>query len=235
MKPRVWPILLASGAGLALLLWLGFWQLERLVWKNDLIRQLDQSMKQPAMTIGNQSELLNLSRANQKIRLKGNFRGKSRRKIASINGGPGWEIVSRFFPDPASHRVDGLGTTVLLVSHGITSKDQQPLVTGNLIEIEGILKLHPTKPGYFDVPNNVAKNEWYTWDVEAMAGWADVKISPFVLHLLPSSSGTEGFVVEAPKANLRNNHLGYAITWFGLAAALVVVTGLFMRSRAKQS
>jgi surfeit locus 1 family protein len=228
MKPRIWPILLASGLGLALLLWLGMWQVQRLAWKNALIAQIDQSINQSAKKIGNQSELLNLSRVNQKIRLKGNFRGKYRRKIASVDGAPGWEIVSRFYPDPDSHLDVGLGSTVLLVSHGFVSMDIEPFVTGNSIEIEGILKLHPTVPGYFDVPNNPAKNEWYTWDVKAMAAVADINVSPFVLHLLPGSSGTEGFVVTAPIATLRNNHLGYAITWFGLAAVLVVMTGIYL-------
>ncbi len=49
-----------------------------------------------------------------------------------------------------------------------------------------------------------------------------------VVNLVAASPGTEGLYVEAPKANLRNNHLGYAITWFGLAAVLVVMTGVFL-------
>ena len=47
-------------------------------------------------------------------------------------------------------------------------------------------------------------------------------------RLLPGSPGTEGLVVDPPKAALRNNHLGYAITWFGLAAVLAVMAGIFV-------
>ena len=49
-----------------------------------------------------------------------------------------------------------------------------------------------------------------------------------VVHLVPGSPGTEGLFVEQPKANLRNNHLGYAITWFGLAAVLAMISGIFI-------
>jgi surfeit locus 1 family protein len=107
-------------------------------------------------------------------------------------------------------------------------------VIGNVIEIEGILKLHPHELGVFDVLNNSEANQWYTWDVKRMsANWADVSVSPMVLHLLPGSKGTENLQVGPPKANLRNNHLGYAITWFSLALVLLTIAGLFIRKQVR--
>ena len=41
MRVRIWPVLLASGLGLVLLLSLGVWQVQRLAWKNAIIAQVD--------------------------------------------------------------------------------------------------------------------------------------------------------------------------------------------------
>ena len=44
MKPRLWPILLASAIGIAILVGLGIWQVQRLTQKNALIAALEQRM-----------------------------------------------------------------------------------------------------------------------------------------------------------------------------------------------
>ena len=38
--PHIWPVLLASALGIAILVTLGFWQVERLKWKEELLAQL---------------------------------------------------------------------------------------------------------------------------------------------------------------------------------------------------
>jgi len=48
------------------------------------------------------------------------------------------------------------------------------------------------------------------------------------VQLLPSASAAEFPRPEEPKANLANNHLGYALTWFGLAATLLAVAGFYI-------
>ena len=62
-----------------------------------------------------------------------------------------------------------------------------------------------------------------------------VSLLPFVLQVVPASAAAAFPRPQPPRANLTNNHLGYAITWFSLAAALVVVAGLFLRSRAAKT
>jgi surfeit locus 1 family protein len=105
------------------------------------------------------------------------------------------------------------------------------------LEITGILRRHAAR-ATFDGDNDVAGNRWYWWDVPAMQAAAlpgKAAATPLVLHLVQGSPGTEGLTVAPPKAELRNNHLGYAITWFGLAAALVAVTAVFLRQRANKA
>jgi surfeit locus 1 family protein len=197
MKPRIWPILLASGLGLALLLWLGAWQVQRLAWKNELIANFDKT----------------------KVTVSGHFKNtEPQRLLTSYEGGPAWLLVQGF------ERDDG---TALLVARGkIPQSAPLPASNSNPITLTGHVQNHNKGRGYFDVDNKPAENQWYYWDVDAMLGQASNNDE--VLHLIPGSPGTEGLYVDPPKSELRNNHLGYAITWFGLAAALLVMTGVFV-------
>ena len=73
---------------------------------------------------------------------------------------------------------------------------------------------------------------WYWWDLPAMIAAsglpADLKPYPFVVQLLPSSTAAEFPRPDEPKSDLANNHLGYAITWFGLALTLLGVSGFYL-------
>ena len=48
------------------------------------------------------------------------------------------------------------------------------------------------------------------------------------MQLLPGANSVEFPRPQAPKADLANNHLGYAITWFGLALTLLGVAGFYI-------
>jgi len=211
MKPQVWPVLLSSGIGVVILLWLGVWQMQRLQWKEALLAEMEAQL------------------GNRKLHLTGKFDGLALRKISTLKGGPGFEIIQAF------SKTDG---GAVLVVRGIAGEGQSPPPLEVAIEVTGIIKPHDGGQGLFDPDNDAMANRWYWWDVPAMyqasAGVA-ARHAVEVLHLLPGSPGTEGLFVEQPEASLRNNHLGYAITWFGLAAVLVVMTGLFLRQRASKA
>jgi surfeit locus 1 family protein len=202
MKPRIWPILLASGLGLALLLWLGLWQVQRLAWKNDLIANFDKT----------------------KTTISGHFTdAPPLRLLSTFDGAAAWQVLQGF------ETVDG---KTILVSRGkIAENAQVPAANTAPLTLTGHIQLHNKGRGFFDVDNNPAQNMWYYWDVAAMLG--QLSSTGEVLQLVPHSLGTEGLNVEPPKSELSNNHLGYAITWFGLAAALLVMTGMFVRARMK--
>ncbi len=154
-----------------------------------------------------------------KVTLTGRFTDSpALRLISTFEGGPAWQVLQVF---------DAQAGGKILVSRGKVPQNAAiPANTPVAISITGHLQSHDNGRGYFDVDNNPTENLWYYWDLQAMAKGASVDGK--VLHLIPGSPGTEGLFVDPPKANLRNNHLGYAITWFGLAAVLVVMTGLFV-------
>ncbi len=230
---RVWPVLLASGLGLALLLWLGFWQLERLAWKNALIADLAKRLQEPALQI--EPSLFEDSYGvfptklpeQTKIKATGQFLTVAPyRMIATTNGGPGWRILHPFKTDNGVY---------IYVDRGVWSENASLPEQKSTIEIQGIVARHDKGKGFFDPENDVMNNKWYWWDWYSLSHDLGEKLSseaPFVddfaFQLLPGSKGSEGLDVQPPKAYLKNNHLGYAITWFGLAAVLVVMTTIFL-------
>ncbi|MBL8791398.1 MAG: SURF1 family protein [Rhizobiales bacterium] len=221
---RVWPILLAAAIGLAILLSLGAWQVKRLSWKEGLIAAIDRALAAEPVSLA--QALAKAEPDFTKVTVTGEFTGPALRRLAVVNGGPGWEIVQGFVTPEGSR---------LLVSRGLIRESEAVPRSPSSLTTTGILRRHGQR-GPYDADNDEAGNRWYWWDVPAMQqavfGSADVA-TPLVLHLLPEADGTAGLVVEPPRAELRNNHLGYAVTWFGLAAALVAVTAVFLRRNAR--
>jgi surfeit locus 1 family protein len=161
-----------------------------------------------------------------------NRAGAAMKMMSTVDRGPGWTIIA-----PAVTR-DG---KTLLVDLGQVPDQKLAEVSMPEAETEiiGIVRLHNGGKAYFDPPNDPSGNLWYWWDRPAMlaaAGAVDGAAShPFVVQRIPQPSD-QGFPRPAePKANLRNNHLGYAITWFGLAAVLVVMTAIYVRGQMKKS
>jgi surfeit locus 1 family protein len=230
MKTRLWPILLASALGISILLSLGIWQVNRLGQKEALILSLEKRlMTQPISLMeamakhvqGEDTEYLKVSITGQPD-LNNTFR-----KVTSINGNPGWEIIAPFRTSDGS---------LVLVDLGAIAENQPLSLAEAPQTIVGIVRFHSKGRGFFDNDNDAAKNIWYWWDVPAMLGglnhMAAVHAAPFILQKLPGAEN-EVPLAELPKVELANNHLGYAITWFGLAAALAAVAGFYMFSLRK--
>jgi cytochrome oxidase assembly protein ShyY1 len=96
-------------------------------------------------------------------------------------------------------------------------------VPSGSIHIEGALRW-PEQPGWFTPENEPLNNLWFRRDPAAMARAMGIgPVAPFyIAQESPVPPG--GLPKPGPlTANLRNAHLQYAITWFGLAAVLAVV------------
>ena len=231
MKTRIWPIILASTIGICILLGLGVWQVQRLGQKTALIASLEQRMNAEPISLaeavvkqeqGEDIEYL-------KVKLTGQLDPANYfRRVTSFNGDPGWEIIAPFKTD------DG---RFVLVDLGAIAENQPMKLNGTLQTIQGLVRYHNKGRGYFDNDNDAVGNIWYWWDAPAMlATLHNVDISraaPFILQKLPSNTEQEVPSAEMPKVELANNHLGYAITWFGLAAALAAVAGFYVFSLRK--
>jgi surfeit locus 1 family protein len=107
----------------------------------------------------------------------------------------------------------------------------QRLITGAPVAMTGYLRF-PEAAGTLTATNDAAKRLWFTRDQRAMAeklGWGDV--APFYIDL-ESPVPPSGIPKPGPlEIRLKDDHLQYAITWFGLAAAVLGAFGVWVRQR----
>jgi surfeit locus 1 family protein len=89
------------------------------------------------------------------------------------------------------------------------------------VTIEGILRL-PPRQGWLQPENDLTNNQWYWIDLSAISRAIGGEVAPLVLYGTVSQSDTLPFSLE-DQVNISNNHLGYALTWYSLAIALVVI------------
>jgi surfeit locus 1 family protein len=106
------------------------------------------------------------------------------------------------------------------------------LITGAPVAMTGYLRF-PEAAGALTPNDDVKKRLWFTRDQRAMAeklGWGEV--APFYIDL-ESPVPASGIPKPGPlEVHLKDDHLQYAITWFGLAAAVLAAFGVWVRQRS---
>lgn len=210
---------------LAILIGLGLWQIERLHWKLGLIATIDERMAAPPMPAPLPSDWPSLDLKTLEyhhLKLVGHF--DNTRELYYFtqddDGNAGYDIVTPFALDT--------GGTVL-VDRGFVPEARKDPATRKAGEIEGTTAVTgvaraPQARGPFDAKDDPAKNIWFSRDPAAMA--AALKLdnaAPFYVEAdaAPNLGGLP--VGGRTRVNIRNEHLQYAITWFGLALVLVGV------------
>lgn len=220
----------------ALLIALGSWQVQRLHWKNELVAQIAERT---------QAQPLPLSEMEVKFRatgdvdywpvtLSGTFQHAGERHFFAT-----WEGQSGFYVYTPLRLEDG---RYVLVNRGFVPYDLKDAArrpagqTTGTVEVVGLAR-NPLaeKPSSLVPENDLAKNVFYWKDRDAMAATAG----------LPEGAVVLPFFVDAGKApnegglpiggvtmiDMPNNHLQYAVTWYGLAAALLGVMGAWLLRR----
>jgi len=199
-------------AGLAVLLGLGIWQLERRQWKEGLIAAREAGLAaQPAPLPSTLAAARPLE--YHRVTATGRLLGDRALDLhaTSAAGALGWHVLTPLLLDDGS---------AVLVQGAFTTDAKAGAMTGTQ-SVTGLLRIPAPSRGWF-VPNDrPERNEWFAVDVPAMAAAAKLE------RLLPFYVDASG---ERPP-DLPNDHLQYAITWFALAAALVVVYILVLRRR----
>ena len=217
-------------AGFAFLMSLGIWQLERKVWKENLIATLNARVSTPPrdLPVSSTQDADEFSR----VRLRGSFAPGESALVYTAGSalrpdisGPGYWVLSPL-------RTDG-GKTVVINRGFVAEKNAVPPPSGE-VELVGALRW-PDDDSVFTPADEPTKNIWYHRDPLAIAaakGWGPV--APFTVEQdSPQLAG-------APKVgplvvHLRNNHLQYAITWFGLAVGLAGVCLTWLRGRLRRA
>jgi len=223
---------------LGVLIALGTWQLERLQWKEALIAALDAKLAASPTDLPPRERWQRLDPATDEFRrvafpaefLPGEeaFVYTSGSSLRPDVSGPGYWVFS-----PARL----IGGSVVVVNRGFVPEGKrnpdarrqgQP---AGVVEIVGAMRW-PEERGPFIPKDEPEKNLWFDRDPAAMAAarqWGTV--APFYIDMeAPQAAG--GLPKVGPlKASLPNNHLQYAVTWYGLAAVILIAAVFFWRSR----
>lgn len=230
---------IATAVGLIVLVSLGLWQLDRLAWKEALIATLRERLATAPVDLPVPSKWSRLTSANaefRRVNLRVEFIDAPRASLYA--GAPALraDIRSPGYFVFAPARLPG-GETVV-VNTGWVPPDRQYQWNqwgGGAREIVGYLRW-PERPGLFVTDHDASGAIWFVRDQHAMArvrGWGEV--APFYIDMeSPVPAGgrpTPGPLI----VNLRNNHLGYAWTWFGLAATLAGVFAFWLWSGRRKT
>jgi len=215
MRRSLFLIVIGLG-GAAVLLWLGFWQMQRLDWKLSVIADIDARID--ATPIPLPDRLDPVTDSYLPVEIRGVIAPDYLRVLVSQKEiGAGYRIISP---------IDMGGRRVLL-DRGFTPVDQQdvPAHVGS-VTVRGNLQWPDETDGFTPEPD-AAKNIWFARDVEAMA--VALGTEP-VLVVAKQTSFDDAPVTPLPvdTAAIPNDHLQYAITWFSLAAIWIAMSIAFI-------
>ena len=213
---------------------LGVWQLERRIWKLDLIERVDARVSGPANTVPPALRWAQLDPEAfeyRKVRLSGVFRHDRETLVDALTErGPGYWVVTPL--------VTPVGT--ILINRGFVpaeradARSRSPGQVAGPVAIVGLMRV--TEPnGRFLRPNRPREGRWYSRDVAAIARARSLgPVAPFFIDAdgTPNPGGLP--VGGLTVIHFRNAHLSYALTWFGLAALCALGLVLVARSAQEQ-
>ncbi len=215
------PLTVLAGMALVVLLGLGFWQLQRLSWKTALIREMEAGLAAPPLELA-AAPADEGALAYRRARVRGVLRGELSFAfgLRREQGRPGYKLITPLELD---------GGVYLLVDRGwfpdTTPPDRLParFRTQAPARLEGVLvPLAPFRPASFTPSPDQAARRLYALDRASLQGWLGISLLP-VLLMAEQSEPEDLLGVARVELRLPENpHLGYAITWFGLAGALGV-------------
>lgn len=217
MKRQPFPVLLTvfSALSLALLVSLGSWQMQRMAWKSKLIEQYQARGEASSF----QDALCALGEAQFSPRVSGPapLSGQELR-VYSLRGQPGWV---RF----GSMRVedcDSGDARFVLIESGFEN------LQGERVSRPQAWRVEPAVTAAMFTPGNEADtNQWYSFDRIEMARALDIDPDLLLPVWIREDSGMPASLSQTPPSK----HFGYALTWFGLALALIAVYAAMLFKR----
>jgi surfeit locus 1 family protein len=222
---------LAAGA---VLIGLGLWQLQRLAWKEALIAKIDARSTMPPEPLpppGDWQKLNPDAYDYRHVEAQGTFahdkevlvfhgQGFSRKGFAS----PGYLVLTPLRLASGAYVIVNRG----FVAENV--KDKTMRAEGEIagrVTVTGLMR-PPESRNMFTPPDDPGTGRYFTRDPALIAAAFGLdQVAPFSIDAddLPMPGGwPKGGTTEI---DIPNNHLSYAMTWFGLAGALFAVFGAF--------
>ncbi|KIC41348.1 cytochrome oxidase biogenesis protein Surf1, facilitates heme A insertion [Ruegeria sp. ANG-R] len=216
---RILFLMIFGLAGLGVLVSLGVWQMQRMAWKEGILAEIDARIAADPIDLPQ-----TVSEADDKylpVTLSGEMEPEEIHVLVSVKQvGAGYRIIQPFSVEDR---------TVLVDRGFVPVTDKQAERVSGPMEVSGNLHWPDEVDGYTPEPD-IDDNIWFARDLPNLA--AALGTEPV---LLIARTETDPGVTPLPvdTANIPNDHLQYAITWFGLALVWAAMTGYFLwRNRA---
>jgi surfeit locus 1 family protein len=241
---RIAPAAIATALAFAVLVGLGFWQVERMGSKERLLARIEHGLASAPEPLPPESAWPKLPAKTYdyaKVKLTGTFLHDKEfhlQGLLTIEGtrnAPPTTLLGYYVLTPLQ-LPDG---SIVIVNRGFVPPEK--LDPGSRPEgqvqgpqtIVGLMRA-PQAPGWFTPDDQPAKNLWFSREPAKMAASAGLqRVAPFAVDAdatpvpggLPAGGKT---IISFP-----NNHLQYAITWFALALGLLGVFFAWARQQVK--
>jgi surfeit locus 1 family protein len=228
-------------AAFLMLIGLGTWQLERKAWKETLIATLDQRLGAPPVALPSRERWADLDPAHDEFRrvsLRAEFLSDREGRVYTAGSALREDIKSPgYFAFAPARLADG---DVVVVNRGYVPNPRpdaslRPIgLREDPVDIIGVMRW-PESPSWFVTAHNASQDLWFVRDQQAMAAaydWGEV--APFYIDQEAPVSAEDAPRPAPLKVNLRNEHLQYALTWYGLAAVLAIAFFFWMRTRRRE-
>ncbi len=189
---------------------LGVWQIIRLDWKLTLIKQINHSL------VSEPSEFNGTNLKNfRNIKFIGKIDYDNQIYLYSLNekGAPGFDLINPII----------INNKLFLVNRGWIPRNQK----GKKFELNeenftAILK-EKSKFNYFKPENDLENNYWFTLDDEDLNKFTGKTFSNYIIFLNNRVNDKNYPLQKNITANISNNHLKYALTWFSLAISIFLI------------
>lgn len=222
-KPELIPLIFIICAT-ALLVSLGVWQLKRLAWKEALIAQVEMAGQAVPLTSLPQDNFKDAE--FRRITLSGQFlHDKEIHKTSKYRGQQvGYHVLTPLKTE---------GSTILVnrgwVPAAKKEAEERPeTVAVQNASVSGLL-LAPQRKNPFLPDNDLKNNVWLYDDMQQMQGFTGEALYPLMLVAVGDTKSDRLPVPSDGVIKLRNDHLGYAVSWFGLALIGLIMFGVYYR------
>jgi surfeit locus 1 family protein len=211
-----------AAAMFAVLLGLGTWQLERRAWKEALLARIDAAEGAPAVALREPVTPYAKLRVSGTLRhdLAAYYGAEIRRTPAGLKMG-----AQLIVP------LERPGAAPILIDRGwVPTDDPRPIARpAGVVTLEGYVRAAQPR-SWFAASDDAAKRRFHTLDPAAIGASMGLgRVAPYVLVALgpPPAEGFPQPATRLPRP--ANDHLGYALTWYSLAAALAGIFTVYVR------
>ncbi|NBB15960.1 SURF1 family protein [Caulobacter sp. SLTY] len=245
MSARRFPIILtvASAIALAILLWLGTWQMQRLAWKTDILTRIEAARTAAPVSI---DDILRLKTAGQQVEWR-KVRLECRPDTAPdasnaliyglVNGEVAWRVIT---PCPLVGRTDTLAVErgYFHALDGVVDPKAVPTLPPPRAVV-GIVRLTaPTASALAvvvpaKIPGGLRANARDASLISAVAG--SNGIDDLYISVESEIPAARDLTPAPTPPSITNRHLEYALTWYGLAATLVAIYAAMLWRRFKST